>query len=109
MRNKESFSKHITYFFNAIFIIGLCCLIFYLNHQVKVLEQKEIILNEKLYYEQIDSYEILTCPICGSEGKIHDVSNKKFYIRCKKCGYESYSYPSVQETIDMWNSITRQN
>ena len=60
--------------------------------------------------------ELKPCPFCGGEAVLrtsvffkHDA-----YVRCKKCGAKSMSYPSASaedarlRTIEAWNRRTKE-
>lgn len=95
----------------VLFIVGLICIIIYLNNKVEFLTRKEDELRERIHFEQVDDLEMLPCSICGGEGRLFDVGNspRKYYVKCIDCDYETYTYSTVQEAIDKWNYLFENN
>ncbi len=89
----------------ALIIISMSIMCFHLNSKVQALTDKNDKLTEKLHYEQFQESELSLCPLCNHKAELYDIGSitKKYYIRCTKCGYETYAYDTIEKTIDVWN------
>lgn len=111
-KQNSSLCNSISNLIIAVIMILMCILCFHLNGKVQTLTKKNDTLTENLHFLQYQGSELYPCPLCNHEAELYDLGSvsKKYYIRCTKCGYETYAYDTVQKTIDVWNkNISRQN
>lgn len=114
-KEQETERNLMKHFINVIFIavlIGMLIGIFYMNSMVRTLTKKNEYLSERIHFREYDDLEILPCSLCNNEAELYDVGtyDKKYFVKCDHCGYETHTYNTVQDAFDAWNeNNSRQN
>ncbi len=73
------------------------------NNQLDVIRRY---LNMSNYLGEMDKIKLKTCPFCGGEAKLchpHVMMIPIYWVECKKCKSESYTYRTKEEAAKAWN------